>query len=58
MVYAVRQDRPMISKTPLKKSRRQSEHSKKLEQFLKKHTISIVKSTDGSPVVITGTRDE
>ena len=51
MVYSVRCDKPIISSTPLRRTRTQSEHSKNVEQFLKANDVSITRDVNGKPVV-------
>lgn len=47
MVYSVRADRPIVSKTQLKTKRVQSENSKQLSAYVKNHKISIQTYDDG-----------
>ena len=53
MVYAVPSNRPIVSKTPLKTTRVQGEHSKSMEEFMRTHRVSVTENDKGEPVVIT-----
>lgn len=51
MVYSVRDNRQIVSKTPLKTKRVQSERSKQLEAYTKANKISVQTGADGRVVV-------
>lgn len=55
MVYSVRSDRPIISSAPLKAKRTQGEHSKRVEEFMKEHRISVKASPRGEAAIVTET---
>ena len=47
MVYSTRSNRPLVSTKKLKTSRVQSEHSKKLSQFVSTHKVSVRTDRNG-----------
>ena len=51
MVYAVPNNRPIVSKTPLKTTRVQGEHSKKMEELIKTHNIIAGRNSNGDTFI-------
>lgn len=51
MVYAVPSNRPIVSKTPLKTTRVQGEHSKRVQSFMSAHDITAGRKQDGKTFI-------
>ena len=56
MVYAVRTNKPIIAKHPLKQARVQGEHSKEVQKFMETHIVSIQTDANGKIVISTAER--
>lgn len=50
MVYSVRSNKPIVSRTPLKTKRRKSEREKRMDAMLAHHRVSVVIDENGQAV--------
>ncbi len=51
-VFSERNDRPFVTKSVVKTSRRQGEHSKALNEFMSRNKITVKMNSSGTPQVI------
>lgn len=58
MVYAVRADRPMVAKTPVKRTRKNNDRHEQIKNFLLTHDVSLECKDDASGELIAIVREK